>query len=411
MRGALFILLAAGLLPLQARADAGSAASPPPGSALFALVVGVNRSVDPEAKVLRYADDDAARYLELFRLLGARSYVLTRPDANTGRLHPQLGAEGRLPVRADFERATAALAADVARARRDGNKTVLYFAYAGHGNVRDGQGYLALEDSRLDGRELEAQVVAQIGADQTHLIVDACYSYFLTLERGPGGKRREIHGFSHLGGLTSRESVGLLLSTSSARESHEWSGVESGVFSHVVRSGLYGAADVDGDGRVSYREIAAFVDRANVAIVNDRYRPDVFAHPPRDSDMLIDLRSSARSRVEVPASLSGHYFLEDGRGIRFADLHNGEHQAAYIVKPPDAGRLYLRRLRDDAEFVIPSDEPVVSLARLPPQEPRHGTRGAANDAFEKLFEQPFDQRAVRGFALVPFASAMAPGSP
>ena len=67
-----------------------------------------------------------------------------------------------------------------------------------------------------------------------------------------------MHGFADVKGLRPRENVGLLLSTSSARESHEWSGFESGVFSHEVRSGLYGAADADGDGRVSYAEIAAF---------------------------------------------------------------------------------------------------------------------------------------------------------
>jgi hypothetical protein len=249
--------------------------------------------------------------------------------------------------------------------------------------------------------ELEAQLINRIGSDQTHFIVDACYSYFLTQERGPGGTRRELHGYAQvpLGGLARRESVGLLLSTSTARESHEWSGVDSGVFSHEVRSGLHGAADVDGDGRVSYREIAAFVDRANGAIVNERYRPDVFAHPPKGSDMLVDLRQSARSRIEVPGKLGGHYYLEDSRGIRFADLHNGENQNAYLMKPANAGRLYLRRVRDDAEFVIPSGREVVSLAQLSPQEARNRSRGSANDAFEMLFSQPFDGRIVQSFAL------------
>jgi Caspase domain len=394
MRRLVVVLLA---LSLAAEARAQTPESAP--YATFALIVGVNRSVDPDVKVLRYADDDAARYLDLFRALGARSYVVTRVDANTGRLHPQVAAEALLPLRSELERATAALAADVAQAHQRGVKTVLYFAYAGHGNVKDGRGYLALEDSRLDAAELEAQLISRIHADQTHLIVDACYSYFLTLERGPGGSRREMHGFAQLGGLASRESVGLLLSTSSARESHEWSGVDSGVFSHEVRSGLHGAADVDGDGRVSYREIAAFVNRANGAIANERYRPDVFAHPPKGSDLLVDLRQSARSRIEVPASLGGHYYLEDSRGVRYADLHNGA-QNAYLFRPANAGRLYLRRVEDDREFVIPSGPEIVSLATLTPQEARNRSRGSANDAFEMLFSQPFDARIVQEFALV-----------
>src|SRR6266545_121721 len=375
--------------------------------ASFALIVGVNKSIDADVATLRYADDDAARYLELFRSLGARSYVLTRPDANTRRLHPQVAAEAMLPSRADFDRAAAFLAWDVEQARQRGVKTVLYFVYAGHGNVKDGRGYVALEDGRLDAAELEDRVLTRIHSDQTHLIVDACYSYFLTLERGPGGKRHDIHGFSQFGGLARRENVGLLLSTSSARESHEWSGVESGVFSHEVRSGLYGAADADGDGRVSYREMAAFIDRANASIANARFRPDVYAHPPKGNDVLVDLREKSRARIEVPASRGAHYFLEDSRGIRFADFHNGDLQPAYLLKPSIAGRLYLHRLDDEAEFVIPTGAEIVSLADLTAQEPRSRTRGAANDAFDALFSLPFDRHAVQSLSLRPWH----PGAP
>jgi hypothetical protein len=397
MRGALSALLALFVGTFAARAAAGAEASPPVS---FALIVGVNRSVDVEASVLRYADDDAARYLELFGALGTRSQVLTRADANTTRLYPQLAAAALLPVRADFEKATAALAAEVAQARRSGTRTVLYFVYAGHGNLRDGRGYLALEDGRLDTRELEAQVMDRIGADQTHFIVDACYSYFLTLERGTGGVRRELHGFS-LGGLATSKSVGLLLSTSSARESHEWSGVEAGVFSHEVRSGLYGAADADGDGQVSYREIAAFIHRANGTIASERFRPDVLAHPPQESDVLLDLRASA-ARIEVPPALGGHYFLEDGRGVRYADVHNSARQTAYLVRPGQAERLYLRASGADTEYVIPASTRVVSLSQLQAGPPRSRERGAASDAFDRLFALPFDQQAVQDFALVPW---------
>jgi hypothetical protein len=391
------LALAAVVFPSSARAD-----EPGEEYASFALIVGVNRSVDTEVAQLRYADDDAARYLDLFRSLGARSYVLTRPDANTQRLYPQVAAEALLPTQGDFDKATALLAADVDQARRRGVKTILYFVYAGHGNVKEGRGYLALEDSRIDAADLEDRVLTRIHSDQTHLIVDACYSYFLTLERGPGGKRHDIHGFSQFGGLAQRENVGLLLSTSSARESHEWSGVESGVFSHEVRSGLYGAADVDGNGRVSYREMAAFIDRANGSIANARFRPDVYAHPPKGSDVLIDLRENSHPRIEVPASLGGHYFLEDSRGVRFADFHNDTHQTTYVLKPSNAGRLYLHRLGDEAEFVIPTGSDAVSLADLTPQEPRNKSRGAANDAFESLFSLPFGGNVVQSFALMPW---------
>jgi hypothetical protein len=47
--------------------------------------------------------------------------------------------------------------------------------------------------------------------------------------------------------------VGTFVSTSADAQVYEWSRIESGVFSHSVRSGLSGAADLDGDGRISPR--------------------------------------------------------------------------------------------------------------------------------------------------------------
>lgn len=389
---ALFAAIAA--LSSSARAERSAEE---PSYAVFALIVGVNTSVDPGTPTLHYADDDAARYLDLFRSLGARTYVLTRLDENTQRLHPQLAAEALLPIRSDFDRAVAGLARDVQQARDRQVKTLLYFVYAGHGNVRDGRGYITLEDAQLDAGALDSQVVDAIGADRTHFIVDACDSYFLALGRGPGGQRREAHGFVGWQGLRVRDSVGLLLSTSSARESHEWSGFQAGVFSHEVRSALYGAADADGDGQVSYREASAFIERANQAIPNEQYRPNVYARPPKDSPVLIDLRGRWRSRIEVPANRSGHYLLEDGRGVRIADFHNDDTEPAYLVRPPHSGRLYLRRLDDDVEFVIPSEPERVELASLEPAEPRDHARGAANDAYGLLFALPFGPSVVQGY--------------
>jgi hypothetical protein len=48
-----------------ALAGGEAAAADEPGRALFALIIGVNASPSPELAPLRYADDDAARYLEL----------------------------------------------------------------------------------------------------------------------------------------------------------------------------------------------------------------------------------------------------------------------------------------------------------------------------------------------------------
>jgi hypothetical protein len=369
------------------------------GEAAFALIVGVNRSIDRELHEMRYADDDAARYFDLFRALGLRTYILTRPDRNTRRLHPQAAAEAYPPRRAELARVVGLLAKDIRRARRRGLRTVLYLVYAGHGNVRQGRGYLGLEDHRLTGRHLRERVIDRAGADRSHVIVDACHSYFLAHSRGPGGRRRELHGFARMGQALVDARIGLLLSTSTARESHEWEAFQAGVFSHEVRSGLYGAADVDGDGRVSYREIAAFVHRANVAIPNERYRPRVYARPPEKGEVLLDLRRGRRRRLEIDPQHAGRYLVETATGVRLADFHSGPTQALSLVRPPSAGLLYLRRLSDEQEYAVRPGPAVVRVAALTATRPRVGPRGAAHHAFSLVFSRPFDRQVVVAYRL------------
>jgi hypothetical protein len=390
------LCLAAAILAPATQARAVEEAGP----ATFALIIGSNASVDTELPPLKYADDDAALYLDLFRLLGARTYLLSRLDDNTRRLHPQAAAEAMEPLRASLQSALAQAATDVTQARDRGLQTVFYFVYAGHGNVQNGVGYITLEDARLTGADLE-RMFAAIPATSVHVIADACASYYLAYSRGPGGERRPIQGFEDAPELSGDPRVGLLLSTSSARESHEWAAFQAGVFSHEVRSGLYGAADADNDGRVTYREIAAFVSRANAAIPNERLRPNVHAKAPVASDTLLDLRHGLSRRLDVDGAHAAHYWVEDALGVRLLDFHNDASQEVHVMRPAPNGRVYLRRVDDDAEFEVPASPSVIALADLDSAPARVASRGATSDAFDKLFTLPFNRDVVQTYVEPP----------
>ena len=369
-------------------------------SATFALVVGVNASLDKDVAPLKYADDDAARYFDLFRLLGARTTVLARLDDNTKRLHPQAAAEARAPKRPEFDAAITQLADDVARANARGVETTVYVTYAGHGSVDQGRGYVTLEDTRLTGADL-AKALARVPAKRIHLVVDACSSYFLAYARGAGGKRRAVRAFAADAELAADPRLGLVLSTSSARESHEWDAFQAGVFSHEVRSGLYGAADADGDGRVTYRELAAFVARANVSIPNEKFRPEVHTRAPGGADVLVDLRAAGGRTLTIDGAHAGHYYLEDARGVRLADVHNTRGTDLYLVRPAPTGRAYLRRTSDDRELLLPPGDDAVSVAALAEAAPRVASRGAAHEAFSSLFSLSFDASVVASYTEAP----------
>jgi hypothetical protein len=367
-----------------------------PAGATFALVIGVNSSLDPELAPLQYADDDAARYLDLFRALGARTYLVSRLDENTRRLHPQAAAEAIPPRRADLERAVGALSHDVAQAHAHGVRAQLYVVYAGHGNVRDARPSFTLEDGYLGGDELLG-FIGRAGADESHLIVDACHAYLLAFQRGPGGERRPLHGFVALEAAARAGNVGYLLASSVSGESHEWAGFEAGVFSHEVRSGLYGAADADGDGRVTYAEIAAFVARANEAIAGERFRPQVLARAPHGGDLLLDLRARRDRELRLDEPKDAHYLLEDAAGVRLLDFHASGRRPVRLVRPLSTGPLYLRRPGDVGERVVPPSEVAIRLDDLPVEPAAAHSRGAAHHAFSQLFSLAFDEEAVARF--------------
>jgi len=363
-----------------------------PSNAVFALIMGVNRSVDTELKTLLYADDDAVRYQELFRALGARTQLLARLDGETTALSPQAAAEALPPTRASLRKVVAQLASEIATAHERGVKTTLYVLYAGHGNVDGEVSYLTLEDARLSGDQLAREILDPIAADENHLIVDACYSYLLVGQRGPGGERRKVQGFSATSELGRRSNLGLLLSTSSGDESHEWGAFQAGIFSHEVRSGLYGAADLDGDGSITYAEIASFLSRANQAIVNEKFRPHVFARASAASAQLLDLRTGLGRSLAVGGDFpSAHYLIEDQRGVRFLDFHNAKGRGFRLVRPGGASLLYVRSMEDGKELTVPASDESIALVASNFVDPRVAERGAAHQAFSLIFSLPFEQ--------------------
>ena len=300
------------------------------------------------------------------------------------------------------------LAAEAAQARRRGARVVFYFVYAGHGRVADGSGSIALEDAELGGGDLGAARDRRDRGGRNARDRRCLPLVFPGAGPRPRGQA-PAHGRVRASSARwrQRRDVGLLLSTSSARESHEWAAYQAGVFSQEVRSGLYGAADADRDGLVSYAEIGAFVDRANAAIRNERYRPEVYARPPARGHALIDLRPALARRIEV-APGGGHQFIEDTAGVRHADFHN---DAPVRLVRPGEGRLYLRRNADGREIVLPPEVAVLNTAELPLQEPRSSARDAAHDAFASLFAMPFGSAVVSTYTFRDDPVVTAPASP
>jgi hypothetical protein len=317
------------------------------------------------------------------------------------------------PSRAGLGRAVERIAARIAVARAQGASTVFYFVYAGHGDVEDGEGYVALLDGHFSSGDLGTQVLAAVHADTNHVIIDACRASYFLSNRGPGGERRPWQDSYFRPREAGLGNTGFLLSSSSSGLSHEWEEFQAGIFSHEVRSGLLGPADANGDGRITYRELTGFVRTANRPVRNERFRPQIVSRAPlRGDDVLLDLReASAGSLALDPQAAASHVMIEDRAGVRWADFHPGATGHIRVILPHvswNGPGFYLRSLVTNTEYVVPAGADV-NLTDLAPRPASLLHRGALHDAFTHLFELAFDQTALDALLLEP--EPVDPGTP
>ena len=377
-----------------AAAAPGPAAADRGGARRFAIVIGNNHSNQPDTLDLRYADDDAIAMHQLLSDAGVDSVLLVRPDADTRDQAGRAADASSGPPRwRHLVTRLGELEARIRAANAEGAETQLLVFYSGHGNVAHGEGYVELEDTRLTRTLLRRTLLDTTSAREVHLIVDACRSYFLAFEKGPGGKRRPV--MSLVAGSRGRARTGYVLSTSSDRESHEWEEFQGGIFSHEVRSALRGAADADRDGSVSYAELGAFLSVANRGIKNARFRPDFVVRPPAAlSDEL--LRWPAASEALLIDAPEGHLYLEGPAGDRLADVHPAPDQVLSIHLPA-ARPLFVRRQDSRREYTIAERAAVTRLSELGGARVRVASKGALHIAFQKLFSVPFGPGDVQAF--------------
>ena len=345
------LLLRAPLAALWVALLATAPASAASESGAYALIVAHNGGLDSSQAPLRYADDDGARYHELLAPRVREAVLLSVLDEETQVLHPGLAAKTRPPTRAALKEALTRLNARMAQDRARGERPVLYFVFTGHGKRgAAGEGTVSLLDGGFTRTDLFQGVLAPSQASYIHLIVDACDSYYFVHSRGalPVGPAQAaaVKGLLATRELDRYPQVGVVLSTSTEQESHEWSAIRSGVFSHLVRSALTGAADVNADGRVEYSELHAFVAAASQGAEDVRGRLAAFVRPPAldRSASLADLGSRASvGYLLVPAGLAGRLWVEDTRGLRVAELHKERERSLVLALP--TGRGYFLRTR------------------------------------------------------------------
>ncbi len=383
-----------------------SALAAPPGPApikggtqavqRFAVVIGNNSPFGAPRGMLRYADDDAAATHRLLLEAGVDSALLTRLDADSTRIVNTVPTA--TPNKQEVQQVFAKLSEKIRQANAAGVKTELLLFYSGHGDVEHGEGFVALEDARLTRSEL-FDFLAQSAAGRNHVFIDACKSYFLVFDRGPGGERAEFTGAlvpqripAHLA------NTGFVLSTSSDRDSHEWERYQGGILSHQLRSALRGAADTNHDGHISYAELGAFLTVANQHIDNPRFRPDFMVRPPSDDLAQSILTWNGPHSLLFGHNDWGHFYIEGRKGERLLDAHPHKDQALQLWLPAERP-LFIRKDDETHEYVVATSDSV-EVEALVPSRVELASRGALNLALERLFDGPFRHSDVLVYSRV-----------
>jgi hypothetical protein len=384
----------------------------------YAVVVAQNRSLDPGVKALKYADDDGVKNWELLSLYAERASLFVVLDDETARMHPEAARHAEVPERAAIlERLREydeKMAADIAR----GDEPELFFVYAGHGDVdATGQGYINLHDAKLTRSDLYREGIAPSKGRFVHVIVDACKSYFMVNSRGgkkwvddrvdPASDRSDaqVKAFLEEEQLERYPRAGVIVATSGDQETHEWSRYQGGILSHELRSALSGAADVNGDGRVEYSELRAFLAAANARVKHPEARVEVFSRAPAldRHRALIDLRAAGAGRfLHFSPGLSGRFHIEDDRGVRYADL-NKEAGASFDVVVSGRRGYYVRRSQamvdesEEVEVRTPGARRV-EIAALPWRQRAVASRGSLDQTFRQdLYKVAYGKGFYDGF--------------
>jgi hypothetical protein len=398
------VALAASVLTMAA----GDRAEAKPG--LHAIVIGANTHAaehDGDATVspLRYADDDASAMFRFLVDAGAEAELLTVLDVESQKLNPDLVARTLPPTLGQLRESVARVKAAIDKERRAGLPTTLIFYFGGHGVVQsDGNAALLLRDGGITRQLLHDEILAGLESTRVHLLVDACHAEAVVRPRGARATTTPITAEDMADYVTESTlarfpNVGAIVASTATSETHEWEAVHGGVFTYELLSGLRGAADVNGDLRVAYSEIFAFLVAANEEIADASMRPTIVARAP-DLDKhadLMDVEPLTRSSVRIRGLPRGasRYYVEADTGRRIADVNAEEGARPYLLIP--AGSPFFIHANAREWMVDSPAGSTVLVATLAAKTERSRARGGAEEALRRgIFAVGYGPSFYRG---------------
>lgn len=289
----------------------------------YAVVIGNNVGAPDEA-TLQYAQDDANKVATVLQELGG--FAPQNTTVVGGR---------------DAKQVRSALIETNERVRlqaRNGVQSILVVYYSGHADARA----LHLGSSSLDIAQLE-QLVVGSAATFRILILDSCRSGALTRVKG-GVQAPPVH--ISVANRLAGEGVVFLTASSANEDAQESNELKGSFFTHYLVSGMVGAADDNGDGRVTLQEAYAFAYdatlRASSRTLGGMQHPTFRYQLRGQGDLALTSPvdySAERATVAFPRGRTYLVMARDRHGAVVAEVNAFDQQRTISLRP---GRYFVR---------------------------------------------------------------------
>ena len=284
----------------------------------WVLAVGANDG-GARRETLRYAVSDAQNFVQVMETMGG-------VDAGVLLSDPRIG---------DLEEALHALHNRVSSAEAVRREVIIY--YSGHADENG----LRLGESLFSYARLR-NAMDRMDADVQIAILDACASGAIT--RLKGGRRQEAF---MVDASSDMQGYAFLTSSSEDEAAQESDAIGASFFSHYLVSGLRGAADVTGDGRVTLNEAYHFAFQ-NTLEGTERTQGGA-QHPAYDIKMtgtgdvvMTDVRQTSAGLILAEA-LQGRFFIRNANRQLIAELFKPAGRRVELGLEPGTYRVHMAR--------------------------------------------------------------------
>ena len=275
----------------------------------FVLAAGTNDGGHKREK-LRYAVSDAKAFISVLTNMGgvnhADAYLLVEPEKE------------------ELTRAITELENKILNAKKDHRKTELIFYYSGHS---DEEGLMLSEEKLL--YETIRKNITELSADVKVAILDSCSSGALIREKG--GK---MSSSFLIDSANDMKGYAFITSSSEDEVSQESDKIKSSFFTHYLISGLRGAADMTGDGRVSLNEAYQYAYNETLGrtqkTMGGAQHAGYYIKMSGTGDVVITEIQKSDARLDIEKGLQGIFTIRNDENTLIAEMKKKENQRIQI---------------------------------------------------------------------------------